>query len=105
MRLKPFMEDKKLDLIKNETLQLLKQIYKEELILKEAKIDLRGINLIFDCQTKGAKAKILGKQGKHIQLVRKVVKLFGYMNYQANINIFLLPDVERLQQSVGSKNN
>jgi predicted RNA-binding protein YlqC (UPF0109 family) len=99
------MESEKLDLIKNETLQLLKQIYKEELMLKEAKIDLRGINLIFDCQSKEAKAKILGKQGKHIQLVRKVVKLFGYMNHQANINIFLLPDVERLQQSAGGKNN
>jgi hypothetical protein len=99
------MESDKLDLIKNETLQLLKQIYKEELILKEARIDLRGINLIFDCQSKEAKAKILGKQGKHIQLVRKIVKLFGYMNHQANINIFLMPDVERLQQSVSSKNN
>jgi predicted RNA-binding protein YlqC (UPF0109 family) len=91
------METEKLDLIKNDVLQLLKQIYKEELILKEAKIDLRGINLIFDCQSKEAKAKILGKKGKHIQLVRKVVKLFGFMNYQANINIFLFPDVERLQ--------
>jgi predicted RNA-binding protein YlqC (UPF0109 family) len=99
------MESEKLDLIKNETLQLLKQIYKEELILKEAKIDLRGINLIFDCQSKEAKAKILGKQGKHIRLVRRIVKLFGFMNYQANINIFLLPDVERLQQPVGGKNN
>jgi predicted RNA-binding protein YlqC (UPF0109 family) len=98
------MESEKLDLIKNETLQLLKQIYKEELILKEAKIDLRGINLIFDCKTKEAKAKILGKQGKHIQLVRKVVKLFGFMNYQANINIFLLPDVERFHKSNSGKN-
>jgi predicted RNA-binding protein YlqC (UPF0109 family) len=99
------MESEKLDAIKNEILELLKQIYKEELILKEVKIDLRGINLIFDCQTKEAKAKILGKQGKHIQLVRRVVKLFGFMNYQANINIFLVPNVERLQQSVGGKNN
>jgi predicted RNA-binding protein YlqC (UPF0109 family) len=98
------MESEKLDLIKNEILQLLKQIYKEELILKEAKIDLRGINLIFDCQTKEAKAKILGKQGKHIKLVRRIVKLFGFMNYKANINIFLVPDVERLQQSAGGKN-
>jgi predicted RNA-binding protein YlqC (UPF0109 family) len=99
------MENQKLDLIKNDVLQLLKQIYKEELILKEAKTDLRGLNLIFDCQKKEAKSKILGKQGKHIKLVRRVIKLFGYMNYQANINIFLLPDVERLQQSVSSKNN
>jgi predicted RNA-binding protein YlqC (UPF0109 family) len=99
------MENQKLDLIKNDVLQLLKQFYKEELILKEAKIDLRGVNLIFDCQKKEAKAKILGKQGKHIQLVRKVIKLFGFMNYQANINIFLVPDVERFQQSVSSKNN
>jgi len=90
------MDNEKLDLIKNDVLRLLKQIYKEELILKEAKIDLRGIDLIFDCKKKEVKAKILGKQGKHIDLVRKVVKLFGYMNYQANINIFLVPDVERL---------
>jgi predicted RNA-binding protein YlqC (UPF0109 family) len=99
------MENQKLDLIKNDVLQLLKQVYKEELILKEAKIDLRGVSLIFDCQKKEAKPKILGKKGKHIKLVRKVVKLFGFMNYQANINIFLVPDVERLQQSVSSKNN
>jgi predicted RNA-binding protein YlqC (UPF0109 family) len=99
------MESERLDLIKNETLQLLKQIYKEELILKEAKIDLRGINLIFDCQKKEVKAKILGKRGKNIKLIRRVVKLFGFMNYQANINIFLVPDVERFQQSVSSKNN
>jgi predicted RNA-binding protein YlqC (UPF0109 family) len=99
------MDNEKLDLIKNDVSQLLEQIYKEELILKEAKIDLRGVNLIFDCQKKEAKAKILGKQGKHIQLVRKVVKLFGFMNYRANINIFFVPDVERLQQSSGGKNN
>jgi predicted RNA-binding protein YlqC (UPF0109 family) len=99
------MESEKLDLIKNDVLQLLKQIYKEELILKEAKIDLRGVNLIFDCQAKEAKAKILGKKGKHIQLVRKIVKLFGFMNYRANINVFLLPDVERLQQPSGGEDN
>lgn len=99
------MENEKLDLIKNEVLQLLKQIYKEELILKEAKIDLRGINLIFDCNNKEAKSKIIGRNGKNMRLVRKVIKLFGYMNYRANINIFLLPDVERLQQPVSGKNN
>ncbi len=91
------MDSEKIDLIKNDVLQLLKQIYKEELILKNVKIDLRGISLIFDCENKEAKAKIIGKQGKNIKLVRKIVKLFGFMNYQANINIFLLPDVERFQ--------
>jgi predicted RNA-binding protein YlqC (UPF0109 family) len=90
------MESQKLDLIKNDVLQILKQIYKEELILKEAKIDLRGVNLIFDCQKKETKAKILGKKGKNIRLVRKVIKLFGFMNYQANINIFLFPDAQRV---------
>ena len=35
------MSEEKLDLIAKETLSLLKQIYKEEISLKEAKVDLR----------------------------------------------------------------
>jgi len=99
------MEGEKFDLIKDEVRELLERFYKEEFTLKEAKIDLRGVNLIFDCPRKEAKAKILGKRGKHIQLVRKAMKLFGFINYQANINIFIAPDVERLQQPASSKNN
>jgi len=89
------MEAEKIDLIKNDVLQLLKQVYKEELILKEFQHDLRGIKMVFDCSEE-AKPKILGKRGRHIRLVRRMIKIFGYMHYQANIYVFVLPDVKRI---------
>jgi predicted RNA-binding protein YlqC (UPF0109 family) len=99
------MENEELDLIKSDVLRLLEQFYKEKLELKDARLDKQGVNVIFDCLQKEAKAKILGKRGRNIKVARKMVKLFGFMHYRANINIFLLPDVERLQQPVSGKNN
>jgi predicted RNA-binding protein YlqC (UPF0109 family) len=71
---------------------LIKQIFGVDVTLS-SKHTLKGLEIVLDC-SKEAKGKILGKKGRTIKILRRIIKIMGKYQFNANILIFLKPNLE-----------
>jgi predicted RNA-binding protein YlqC (UPF0109 family) len=52
---------------------------------------LKGLEVVIDCP-KEYKGKILGKKGRTIKTLRRIIKIMGKYQFNANVLVLLKPD-------------
>jgi predicted RNA-binding protein YlqC (UPF0109 family) len=56
-----------------------------------SKQTLKGLEVVIDC-AKEQKGKILGKRGRTMKTLRRIIKIMGKYQYDANVLVVLKPD-------------
>jgi predicted RNA-binding protein YlqC (UPF0109 family) len=56
-----------------------------------SKQTLKGLEVVIDC-AKEQKGKILGKKGRTMKILRRIIKIMGKYQFDANVLVILKPD-------------